>query len=285
MTDKINDPIYMWMKEAGKLPLLTSNEEFDLGRRVKDYNDEKAKNKLIEHNLRLVIDIASKFQNRGLDFSDLIQEGNIGLIHAVDKYDYERGYRFSTYATFWIRQAISRGLTKTSRTIRLPTHVTEKLFKLVKLIESMVQELGREPTEIELSKRSGFKLKLVKTLMANMTEPISTEEERTGHDDTNEKVIDSIADTTLPTPNEVVDHIVLKNYITNDLLTILTQREQEVIKLRFGLFDQKPHTLEDTGRILEVTRERARQVEYKALIKIRSSCRWNKIKSLTFVGS
>lgn len=277
MTEHIDDPIKMWMEQAGKLPLLAANEEFELGRRFQEEHDDAARDKLVEHNLRLVIDLASKYMGHGLEFSDLIQDGNIGLIRAAEKFDYRKGYRFSTYATFWVRQGITRGLSNFGHTIRLPAHITEKKFRLNRLVEELVQELGREPTETELVAKSGYDVKTIKLLLYNTTDPISVDTTDMGDDSEAGTLIDFIEDDSVPTPDEILNRIVIQEQIGDNLMGILTPREKNVMRLRFGLFGQTQHSLEETGAVLSVTRERVRQIEWKALAKIRNSWRRQKI--------
>jgi len=281
MKDNTDDVVHTWMAKAGKLPLLNSEEELELGRRIWEYNDEAAKTKLIEHNLRLVVDIASRYTGRGLDFSDLIQDGNIGLIKAAGKYDYRKGYKFSTYATFWIRQAITRGLSDSGRTIRLPAYITEKLFQLNKTMNDMVQELGREPTKEELIEASGFDPKIADLLLRNILDPISIDTTPVGDECEEGTLADLIEDESQPTADEILNRLIVREQITEELLTMLSPREKDVIHLRFGLAGRASHTLEETGCVLGVTRERARQIEYKALTKIRNSWRWKRIAELT----
>lgn len=282
--DRIVDSVQMLMTQAGKFSLLTAREELDLGRRIQEYNDESARSKLIEHNLRLVIDLASRYIGRGLDFADLIQNGNVGLIRAAEKYDYHRGYRFSTYATFWVRQALTRGLSDTGRTIRLPAHITEKLVKLSKVAEGMVQGLGREPTEDELVEKSGYGPEVVRIFMTNILDPISIDSTAIGDESEEGTLIDLIEDATVPTTDEIVNRIVLQEQINDDLMSILTLSEKNVLRLRFGLFGGSGLTLENTGVSLGITRERARQIEWKALVKIRSNWRWQRIISIVTTG-
>ena len=280
MTQRVADSTQMWLTAAGKKPLLKHAQELELGRKIME-GDERARNTLVEHNLKLVISLASVYMNRGLPFPDLIQEGNIGLVRAAEKYDHRKGFKFSTYATFWIRQAITRSLSNTSRTIRLPAHITEKLFRLTKLTEVMVYELGREPTEEELVERSGIKLQIVQIHMTNMLDPLSIDTTPVGDVGEECNLIDLIEDESTPTANEVIDRLVLRDQITDELMAVLTPREKSVIELRFGLFTEgNSFTLEQTGKALHVTRERARQIEWKALKKIRNSWRWGRIAQL-----
>jgi RNA polymerase primary sigma factor len=299
------------MLEAGKRPLLTLTEELALGRRVREKHDLEARDKLVECNLRLVINIATGYNGRGLDFPDLIQDGNVGLIRAAEKYDYHKGYKFSTYATFWIRQSITRGLSDCGRTIRLPAHITEKMHVLSKIIQPLVQELGREPLEEELidpwfdavsynqlvekiKKRCHRKpnsneiaaqhktdAKLLHLLLTSFQEPISIDASITA-DDSEEgggTLIDLLEDTGSETDNDIINRIVIEDH-TNGLLALLSARERLVMKLRFGLDETRPHTLEEAGVVMNVTRERVRQIEWKAIIKIRDKWRHRKLEEL-----
>ena len=277
MAEHLDDSVQMWMVEAGRRPLLTLEEELALGRRIRDECDSGARDKLVECNLRLVINIATAYNGRGLDFSDLIQEGNIGLIRAAEKFDHSKGYKFSTYATFWVRQAITRGLSDCARTIRLPAHITEKMHKLNKDIRALVQELGREPTEEELAERSEFDTKTVHLLLTSLQEPISIDSTMIGDEGS---LIDLIEDDSAPTSDEIVDRIVIEDYVTNSLMSLLSGREKWVMRLRFGLNETRQHTLEEAGVVMGVTRERVRQIEWKAIVKIRNAWRWEKLAEM-----
>lgn len=259
----VNDSVQLWMGQAARHPLLTLSEELDLGRRIQDDHDAAARARLIECNLRLVINIATAYRGRGLDFPDLIQDGNIGLIRAVEKFDYRKGYKFSTYATFWIRQAITRGLSDCARTIRLPAHITEKIHKLNKDVRALVQELGRDPTEEELVEHSEFDAKTIHLLYRNLHEPVSLEATFDTEEGT---LIDCIEDPAPPTADEIVQRIILEGWVSVMLVT-LTPRERDVVALRFA---PQQHTLEQAGVVMGVTRERVRQIEWKALVKIRN---------------
>lgn len=274
-----NDSLQMWMTQASRCPLLTLAEELELGRRILEEHDGSARDRLVECNLKLVISIAGPYQGRGREFADLIQDGNIGLIRAAEKYDHRKGYKFSTYATFWVRQAISRGLSDGARTIRLPAHISEKAHKLNKDIRALVQELGREPTEEELTERSEFNATMVHLLCTSLQEPVSLDSTFIG-DDGEEALIDQIEDTETPTEDAIINRILLEERVTGDLLAPLTPREKDVMTLRFGLGGTPQHTLEETGNALGVTRERVRQIEWKALAKIRNLWRWQRLAEL-----
>jgi RNA polymerase primary sigma factor len=297
------------MLEAGKRPLLTLTEELALGRRVREKHDLEARDKLVECNLRLVINIATGYNGRGLDFPDLIQDGNVGLIRAAEKYDYHKGYKFSTYATFWIRQSITRGLSDCGRTIRLPAHITEKMHVLSKIIQPLVQELGREPLEEELidpwfdavsynqlvekiKKRCHRKpnsneiaaqhktdAKLLHLLLTSFQEPISIDTTLIGDDSEEGTLLDLIEDTEAETDTDIINRVVVEDH-TNGLLALLSTRERWVMQLRFGLDDTRQHTLEEAGAVMGVTRERVRQIEWKAIIKIRDKWRHRKLEEL-----
>jgi len=280
MTEHVDGSIKMWMAEAGKLPLLTASEEFELGRRIQEEDDKAARDKLVEHNLRLVVDLASRYIGHGLDFPDLIQDGNIGLIRAAEKFDYRRGFRFSTYATFWVKQGITRSLSNCGHTIRRPAHIIEKMFKLTKWTEELVQELGREPTETELVEKSGYDIETIELLLRSAIAPVSIDTTIIGDDFETGVLVDLIEDNSISTTDEILSRIVLQDQINDDLLSILTPREKDVMRLRFGLFEQAAHSLEETGAALSITRERARQIEWKAIAKIRNSWRWQKIAEM-----
>ncbi len=270
----IDDHVKMYLKEIGKVDLLTAEEETTLARRMSE-GDEEAKKKLAEANLRLVVSIAKRYVGRGMMFLDLIQEGNLGLIRAVDKFDYTKGYKFSTYATWWIRQAITRAIADQARTIRIPVHMVETINKLVRVSRQLVQELGREPTPEELAKGLNMSLEKVREISKISQEPVSLEtpigEEEDSH------LGDFIPDDDAPAPSEAASYVLLKEQLV-DVLKTLTPREAKVLKLRFGLIDGRQRTLEEVGKEFNVTRERIRQIEAKALRKLRHPSRSKKLK-------
>ena len=270
----IDDHVKMYLKEIGKVDLLTADEETDLARRMSE-GDEVAKKKLAEANLRLVVSIAKRYVGRGMLFLDLIQEGNLGLIRAVDKFDYTKGYKFSTYATWWIRQAITRAIADQARTIRIPVHMVETINKLVRVSRQLVQELGREPTPEELAKGLNMSVEKVREISKISQEPVSLEtpigEEEDSH------LGDFIPDDDAPAPSEAASYVLLKEQLV-DVLKTLTDREAKVLKLRFGLIDGRQRTLEEVGKEFDVTRERIRQIEAKALRKLRHPSRSKKLK-------
>lgn len=270
----VNDNVRMYLKEIGKISLLTLEEEQALSRRVAK-GDEQAKNELAESNLRLVVSIAKRYVGRGLSFLDLIQEGNIGLMKAVEKFDYDKGYKFSTYATWWIRQAITRALADQARTIRVPVHMVETINKMVRIERQMTLELNREPTQEELAKKMGLTVEKVVEIKKISQDPVSLEtpigEEEDSH------LGDFIPNENTLTPEEYATYEILKEEMQNVLLT-LTKREEEVLSLRFGLYDGTCHTLEEVGKRFGVTRERIRQIEAKALRKLRHPSRAKKLK-------
>ncbi|MGB9867837.1 MAG: RNA polymerase sigma factor RpoD [Bacillota bacterium] len=270
----IDDPVRMYLKEIGKVPLLTAEEEVELAKRI-EQGDEEAKKKLIEANLRLVVSIAKKYVGRGMLFLDLIQEGNLGLIKAVEKFDYRKGYKFSTYATWWIRQAITRAIADQARTIRIPVHMVETINKLIRISRQLLQELGREPTPEEIAKEMGISEEKVREIMKIAQEPVSLEtpigEEEDSH------LGDFIEDQDALAPAEAASYNLLREQLEG-VLDTLTEREQNVLKLRFGLEDGKPRTLEEVGQVFGVTRERIRQIEAKALRKLRHPSRSKKLK-------
>ena len=270
----INDPVRMYLKEIGRISLLSSEEELRLSMAIAD-GDEEAKNILAESNLRLVVSIAKRYVGRGLLFLDLIQEGNIGLMKAVDKFDYDKGYKFSTYATWWIRQAITRALADQARTIRVPVHMVETINKMARIQRQMTLELNREPSEEELAKKMGISVEKVREVIKISQEPVSLEtpigEEEDSH------LGDFLKDETSMSPEEYATNEILKEEIKSVLMT-LQQREQEVLELRFGLIDGTCHTLEEVGKRFNVTRERIRQIEAKALRKLRHPSRAKKLK-------
>ncbi|MDI3528818.1 MAG: polymerase primary sigma factor [Thermoanaerobacter sp.] len=270
----IGDPVRMYLKEIGKIPLLTPEEEIELAKRI-EQGDEEAKKRLIEANLRLVVSIAKRYVGRGMLFLDLIQEGNLGLLKAVEKFDYRKGYKFSTYATWWIRQAITRAIADQARTIRIPVHMVETINKLIRVQRQLLQELGREPTPEELAKEMGMPEEKVREIMKIAQEPVSLEtpigEEEDSH------LGDFIPDEDAPAPAEAAAFTMLKEQLM-DVLDTLTPREEKVLRLRFGLDDGRARTLEEVGKEFNVTRERIRQIEAKALRKLRHPSRSKKLK-------
>lgn len=270
----IDDPVRMYLKEIGKVPLLTAEEEIDLAMKMEE-GDEEAKKKLAEANLRLVVSIAKKYVGRGMLFLDLIQEGNLGLIKAVEKYDYRKGFKFSTYATWWIRQAITRAIADQARTIRIPVHMVETINRLIKVQRQLLQELGREPNVDEIAEKMNMSVERVREIIKISQEPVSLEtpigEEEDSH------LGDFIQDDNVPVPVEAATYMLLKEQLL-DVIGTLSEREQKVLTLRFGLNDGKPRTLEEVGKEFSVTRERIRQIEAKALRKLRHPSRSKKLK-------
>ena len=270
----IEDPVRMYLKEIGKVPLLSAEEEIDLAKRM-EQGDEEAKKKLAEANLRLVVSIAKRYVGRGMLFLDLIQEGNLGLIKAVEKFDYRKGYKFSTYATWWIRQAITRAIADQARTIRIPVHMVETINKLVRVSRQLLQELGREPTPEEIAKEMNMPEERVREILKISQEPVSLEtpigEEEDSH------LGDFIQDEQVPVPAEAAAFTLLQDQL-KEVLDTLTEREQRVLCLRFGLDDGRARTLEEVGKVFNVTRERIRQIEAKALRKLRHPSRSRKLK-------
>ena len=270
----IDDPVRMYLKEIGKVALLTAEEEVELAKRM-EAGDEAAKRKLVEANLRLVVSIAKRYVGRGMLFLDLIQEGNLGLIKAVEKFDYEKGFKFSTYATWWIRQAISRAIADQARTIRIPVHMVEPINKLIRVSRQLLQELGREPTPEEIAKEMNIPEDKVREIMKIAQEPVSLEtpigEEEDSH------LGDFIPDEEALAPSEAAAFTLLKEQLM-DVLDTLTDREEKVLRLRFGLDDGRARTLEEVGKVFDVTRERIRQIEAKALRKLRHPSRSKKLK-------
>ena len=273
-TINIEDPVRMYLKEIGKVPLLTAEEEIDLAKRMES-GDEEAKKRLAEANLRLVVSIAKRYVGRGMLFLDLIQEGNLGLIKAVEKFDYNKGFKFSTYATWWIRQAITRAIADQARTIRIPVHMVETINKLVRVSRQLLQELGREPTTEEIADRMEIPVERVREILKISQEPVSLEtpigEEEDSH------LGDFIQDDNVPVPAEAAAFTLLKEQLV-EVLGTLTEREQKVLRLRFGLDDGRARTLEEVGKEFNVTRERIRQIEAKALRKLRHPSRSRKLK-------
>ena len=270
----IEDPVRMYLKEIGKVPLLSAEEEIELAKKMEE-GDEEAKTKLAEANLRLVVSIAKRYVGRGMLFLDLIQEGNLGLIKAVEKFDYRKGYKFSTYATWWIRQAITRAIADQARTIRIPVHMVETINKLIRVSRQLLQELGREPTPEEIAKEMNMPVDRVREILKISQEPVSLEtpigEEEDSH------LGDFIQDDNVPVPADAAAFTLLREQL-NEVLDTLTEREQKVLKLRFGLDDGRARTLEEVGREFNVTRERIRQIEAKALRKLRHPSRSRKLK-------
>ena len=270
----IDDPVRMYLKEIGKVPLLSAEEEIELALRM-EAGDTEAKRRLAEANLRLVVSIAKRYVGRGMLFLDLIQEGNLGLIKAVEKFDYRKGFKFSTYATWWIRQAITRAIADQARTIRIPVHMVETINKLIRVSRQLLQELGREPHPEEIAKEMNLSVEKVREIMKISQEPVSLEtpigEEEDSH------LGDFIPDDDAPAPAEAAAFTLLKEQLI-DVLDTLTPREEKVLRLRFGLDDGRARTLEEVGKEFNVTRERIRQIEAKALRKLRHPSRSKKLK-------
>ena len=275
----IDDPVRMYLKEIGKVPLLTADEEIELAKRMEE-GDVDAKHRLCEANLRLVVSIAKRYVGRGMLFLDLIQEGNLGLIKAVDKFDYRKGYKFSTYATWWIRQAITRAIADQARTIRIPVHMVETINKLIRVSRQLLQEYGREPLPEEIAEEMGISEDKVREIIKIAQEPVSLEtpigEEEDSH------LGDFLPDEDAPAPAEAAAFTLLKEQLMS-VLSTLTPREEMVLKLRFGLEDGRQRTLEEVGKEFKVTRERIRQIEAKALRKLRHPSRLKKLEG--FLGS
>ncbi|MBO4687871.1 MAG: RNA polymerase sigma factor RpoD [Clostridiales bacterium] len=270
----MDDPVRMYLKEIGKVPLLTAEQEQDLAQRMLD-GDEDAKKELIEANLRLVVSIAKRYLGRGMQFLDLIQEGNLGLIKAVDKFDHSKGFKFSTYATWWIRQAITRAIADQARTIRIPVHMVETINRLVREQRSLIQELGREPTVEEIAERMGMSVEKVREIQKISQEPVSLEKPIGEEEDSH--LGDFIPDDDAMSPADQVAYTLLKEQLL-DAMKGLTAREEKVLRLRFGLDDGRQRTLEEVGKEFNVTRERIRQIEAKALRKLRHPSRAKKLK-------
>ena len=270
----IEDPVRMYLKEIGEVPLLTAEDEIELAKRMEE-GDEEAKKRLAEANLRLVVSIAKRYVGRGMLFLDLIQEGNLGLIKAVEKFDYTKGFKFSTYATWWIRQAITRAIADQARTIRIPVHMVETINKLVRVSRQLLQELGREPTPEEIAEKMDIPVERVREIIKISQEPVSLEtpigEEEDSH------LGDFSQDDNVPVPAEQAAFTLLKEQL-HVVLGTLTEREQKVLRLRFGLDDGRARTLEEVGKEFNVTRERIRQIEAKALRKLRHPSRSRKLK-------
>ncbi|MBR2874936.1 MAG: RNA polymerase sigma factor RpoD [Clostridia bacterium] len=270
----LDDPVKMYLKDIGKIPLLSSEEEVEIAKRMLD-GDEEARKTLTNANLRLVVSIGKRYVGRGLQLLDLIQEGNLGLMKAVEKFDYSKGFKFSTYATWWIRQAISRAIADQARTIRLPVHVSETLNRQKKITRELLQELGREPTVLEIAERLGVSPEKVLENQKIALDPVSLETPVGEEDDSH--LGDFIEDEQVMSPESRIENNALKRQFA-EVLATLTPREEKVIRLRYGLDDEKPKTLEEVGRIFNVTRERIRQIEAKALRKLRSPTRKKKIE-------
>ena len=270
----VDDPVRMYLREIGKIPLLTFDEELELAKRILE-GDEEAKQKLAESNLRLVVSIAKKYVGRGMLFLDLIQEGNMGLIKAVEKFDYTKGFKFSTYATWWIRQAITRAIADQARTIRIPVHMVETINKLIRTSRHLLQQLGREPTPEEIAKEMEIPVEKVVEIQKIAQDPVSLEtpigEEEDSH------LGDFIQDEDSPAPHDAASYTLLKEQL-EEVMNTLTPREAKVLKLRFGLEDGKSRTLEEVGKEFNVTRERIRQIEAKALRKLRHPSRSKKLR-------
>ena len=270
----IEDPVRMYLKEIGKVPLLSAEEEIELAKKMEEGN-EAAKKRLAEANLRLVVSIAKRYVGRGMLFLDLIQEGNLGLIKAVEKFDYRKGYKFSTYATWWIRQAITRAIADQARTIRIPVHMVETINKLIRVSRQLLQELGREPQPEEIAEKMDMSVDRVREILKISQEPVSLEtpigEEEDSH------LGDFIQDDNVPVPADAAAFTLLKEQLV-EVLNTLTEREQKVLRLRFGLDDGRARTLEEVGKEFNVTRERIRQIEAKALRKLRHPSRSRKLK-------
>ena len=270
----LEDPVRMYLKEIGKVPLLSGEEEMELAQRI-EAGDDAAKKRLSEANLRLVVSIAKRYVGRGMQFLDLIQEGNLGLMKAVEKFDFRKGYKFSTYATWWIRQAITRAIADQARTIRIPVHMVETINKLIRVQRQLLQEFGREPVPEEIAKEMGVPVERVREIMKISQEPVSLEtpigEEEDSH------LGDFVEDDHMPTPPEAAAYTLLGEQLS-EVLDTLTDREQKVLRLRFGLDDGRARTLEEVGKEFKVTRERIRQIEAKALRKLRHPSRSRKLK-------
>ena len=271
---RLEDPVRMYLKEIGKIKLLTPEEELETAKRMAE-GDEEARKRMSEANLRLVVSIAKRYVGRGMQLLDLIQEGNLGLMKAVEKFDYTKGYKFSTYATWWIRQSITRAIADQARTIRIPVHMVETINRVLRTSHSMVQTLGREPTTEEVAKELHMDVSKVEEIMKIAQEPVSLEtpvgEEEDSH------LGDFIQDDDASQPSEEASYTLLREQL-EDVLATLTPREQQVLRMRFGLQDGKPHTLEEVGKEFDVTRERIRQIESKALRKLRHPSRSKKLK-------
>ena len=271
---KINDPVRMYLKEIGRVPLLTADEEVELALKI-EQGDQEAKQRLAESNLRLVVSIAKRYVGRGMQFLDLIQEGNMGLMKAVDKFDYRLGFKFSTYATWWIRQAITRAIADQARTIRIPVHMVETINKLIRIQRQLLQDLGREPTPEEIGAEMDMATNKVRDILKIAQEPVSLETPIGEEDDSH--LGDFIEDKDATSPEQHASYEMLKEQL-EEVLDTLTDREENVLRLRFGLDDGRTRTLEEVGRVFGVTRERIRQIEAKALRKLRHPSRSNQLR-------
>ena len=274
----IEDPIKMYLKEIGKIPLLSVDEEMNLAKKICDPNEnvrKEARKKMAESNLRLVVSIAKRYMGRGMQLLDLIQEGNLGLLRAVEKFDYQKGFKFSTYATWWIRQAITRSIADQARTIRIPVHMVETINRLIKIQRKLVQELGREPKPIEVAKVMGIPVAKVREIMSFALEPVSMETPIGDEDDSH--LGDFLQDANAKIPVNFAMDVLLHDQLM-EVIKSLTEREQKVILLRFGLEDGKPRTLEEVGKVFGITRERIRQIEAKALRKLRNPSKVKRLK-------
>lgn len=270
----VDDPVRMYLKEIGKVPLLSMEEEVELAKRIEE-GEEIAKDKLVEANLRLVVSIAKRYVGRGMQFLDLIQEGNLGLIKAAEKFDYRKGYKFSTYATWWIRQSITRSIADQARTIRIPVHMVETINRLIRTSRQLLQELGREPLPEEIGERLNMPVERVREIMKMSQEPVSLETPIGEEDDSH--LGDFLKDDKSATPVDAASYMLLREQL-GEVMNSLTEREKQVLILRFGLIDGRARTLEEVGKVFEVTRERIRQIEAKALRKLRHPSRSKKLK-------
>lgn len=274
ISELADDSVRMYLREIGRIPLLTWDEEVELAKKIID-GDQQAKRRLAEANMRLVVSIAKRYIGRGLDLLDLIQEGNTGLIRAVEKFDYTRGFKFSTYATWWIRQAITRAIADQARTIRIPVHMVETINKLIRTQRKLLQELGREPLPEEIAIEMGIEVEKVHHILKISQEPVSIEAPVGEEEDS--RLADFIEDRESVSPDEAATYELLKEHI-NEILSLLTPREQKILRMRFGLDDGRSHTLEETGQEFGVTRERIRQIESKALLKLKKHRESKKLK-------
>ena len=270
----VGDPVKMYLKEIGTIDLLTKEEEVELAKRI-EQGDELAKRELAESNLRLVVSVAKKYIGRGMSFLDLIQEGNVGLMKAVEKFDYTKGYKFSTYATWWIRQAVTRSIADQGRTIRVPVHMIENINKLVRIQRHLVSELGREPTPEEIAELMNMEVDKVENIMKIAQKPVSLETPIGEEEDT--ELGSFIEDDLVETPDEAATHVMLKEQLL-EVLDTLSDREEKVLRLRFGMDDGRARTLEEVGKVFSVTRERIRQIEAKAIRKLKHPSRSKKLK-------